>query len=280
MKPNKFTDWAVRLLKGVLIGTGFILPGVSGGALAAIFGLYERLISFLAHLRHEFKKNALFFLPVLLGIAAGIVLLSYPLGFFLERFPAQTMWCFIGCILGTLPFLWKKSGEKGRKPGHIAILVVSAVLGFAFLKWGASFFSGSLPPGFGTWVLAGVIIALGVLVPGLSPSNFLLYMGLYAPMTAAFKTLDLGVILPIALGAAACMLALSKLFDWIFSKAYAGMFHFILGVVIASTVMIVPTDFNYVSIDALFCAVACAAGIALGFWMSRLEEKYKPAVVG
>ncbi len=54
-------DWMLRFVKGMFIGSGFILPGVSGGALAAVFGMYERLISFLAHLTKNFKENVFVF---------------------------------------------------------------------------------------------------------------------------------------------------------------------------------------------------------------------------
>ena len=57
-------DWMLRFVKGMFIGSGFILPGVSGGALAAVFGMYERLISFLAHLTKNFKENVLFFVEM------------------------------------------------------------------------------------------------------------------------------------------------------------------------------------------------------------------------
>ncbi len=67
----------LRFVKGMFIGSGFILPGVSGGALAAVFGMYERLISFLAHITKNFKENVLFFLPVGLGGVTGIFLLSF-----------------------------------------------------------------------------------------------------------------------------------------------------------------------------------------------------------
>lgn len=58
-QPNK-SDWFLRFIKGMFIGSGFILPGVSGGALAAVFGIYERIISFLAHITKNFKENVLF----------------------------------------------------------------------------------------------------------------------------------------------------------------------------------------------------------------------------
>lgn len=277
MKKNAVFDWMLRFAKGIFIGTGFILPGVSGGALAAIFGLYERMISFVAHLTKNFKSNILFFLPVGLGMLAGIVLLAYPLGFFLEHYPAPTMWFFIGAILGTFPALWKEAGKKGRNPRHVIIMLVAAALGFAFLYFGASLFGGHVSQGFGAWILAGAIIALGVLVPGLSPSNFLLYMGMYGTMIDAFQHMNLLTLVPIAVGGVLCMLLFSKVVDMLFQKTYAGLFHVILGVVIASTLMIVPLDYNYLSWGALVCVLTCFGGILLGRWMSSLEEKYKPS---
>lgn len=276
MEHNKGIEWIIRMIKGVFVGTGFILPGVSGGALAAIFGLYERMITFMAHLTKDFKDNILFFLPVGIGMLLGIVLLSYPLGYFLEYYPAPTMWLFIGTILGTFPSLWREAGKKGREIRHIAVLMAALVAGLAFLLFGAEMIQGQVVQNFGTWILAGAIIALGMLVPGLSPSNFLLYMGMYGAMVEAFKRLDLTVLMPIAIGGIASILLLSKLVDMLFNRAYAVLFHIILGVVIASTLMIIPTDFNYLGVGTLVCAAACAAGAALGFWMSGLEEKYKP----
>lgn len=276
MEHNKGIEWVIRMIKGVFVGTGFILPGVSGGALAAIFGLYERMITFMAHLTRNFKENVLFFLPVGIGMLLGIVLLSYPLGYFLEYHLAPTMWLFIGTILGTFPSLWKEAGKKGREIKHIAVLMAALTAGLAFLLFGSEMFQGQVPQNFGTWIIAGGIIALGMLIPGLSPSNFLLYMGMYGAMVEAFKRLDLTVLVPIAIGGIVCVLSLSKLVDILFNKAYAVLFHIILGVVIASTLMIIPTDYNYLGPGTLVCAAACAAGAALGYWMSGLEEKYKP----
>jgi putative membrane protein len=267
-------DWFLRFLKGALIGTGFILPGVSGGALAAVFGLYERIINFIAHLTRDFVKNVLFFIPVGLGALAGMVILSRPLSFFLEHYEVYVLWFFIGAILGTLPALWKEAGKEGRQSRHILIMAATFLIGFTFLFFAEKLFSGHFPLNFGTWIAAGVLIALGVLVPGMSPSNFLVYMGMYKPMVDAFKTLDMLTLLPIALGAAICLFSLSKVMDTLFKKAYAGLFHFILGIVFASTVMIVPVSYNYLQPAALVCVGTVIAGAALGFWMSRLEDTY------
>jgi putative membrane protein len=101
-------------------------------------------------------------------------------------------------------------------------------------------------------------------------------MGMYDALVDAFKNLEIMVLVPIAIGGLVCVLAFSKLVDLLFNKAYTGLFHVILGVVIASTLMIIPIDFNYLSLGTLVCVATCAAGAALGYWMSRLEDKYKP----
>jgi putative membrane protein len=268
-------DWFLRYVKGIFIGSGFILPGVSGGALAAVFGVYERIIAFLAHITRNFKSNVLFFIPLGLGGVTGVFLFSFVVSFFLGTFETQILWFFVGCILGTIPQLWKQSGEKGRKSKHIVILIVTFALTLAVLLFGQSMFTGSIDQNFFTWMMAGALIGLGLIVPGLSPSNFLVYMGMYKAMSDGIKDLNFMIILPIVIGAVATVLLFSKLMDFIFKKAYAVLFHGILGVVFASTVMIVPRGYNYLSLGTFACVALCLAGAALGYWMCTLEKRYK-----
>jgi putative membrane protein len=148
-------------------------------------------------------------------------------------------------------------------------------LGFCLLYAAENFWQAGMPLNFITWIFSGALIALGVLVPGLSSSNLLVYLDMYKPMVDAFKTIDISVLAPLFLGAAACLFSLSAFIDFLFQRAYAGLFHFVVGIVIASTLMIVPLNYNYLNAGTLICAAAAAAGAALGFWMSRLEEKYK-----
>ncbi|MDR2465526.1 MAG: DUF368 domain-containing protein, partial [Streptococcaceae bacterium] len=96
-------SWTLRFAKGVIIALGFILPGVSGGVLAAILGIYERMLSFMAHIRQNFKENILYFLPVGIGGIVGIGLLSKPLEYLLQHYQVIVLWGFAGAIIGTLP---------------------------------------------------------------------------------------------------------------------------------------------------------------------------------
>lgn len=268
-------DWILRFVKGIFIGSGFILPGVSGGALAAVFGVYERIISFLAHITRNFKENVLYLFPIGLGGVTGVFLFSFVVSFLLGTYETQILWFFVGCIIGTVPALWEQSGKKGRQGRHIAILAIVFIISLSFMLYGEKLFDGDVPQNLATWMLAGALIGLGVIIPGLSPSNFLVYMGMYKDMSDGIKELDFLIIVPIAIGAVLIVLSLSKLIDLIFNKAYAGFFHTIMGVVFASTVMIVPRNYNYLSVGALVCLALCVAGIALGYWMCDLEKKYK-----
>ena len=276
MDGNKKNDWFLRFIKGMFIGSGFILPGVSGGALAAIFGIYERIISFLAHITKNFKENVLYFLPVGLGGVTGVFLLSFGVSFLLGEYETIILWFFVGCIVGTIPSLWKEAGKKGRATIDKSIMGVTFVLAFLFLIYGETLFNDQVAQNTWTWMIAGGLIGLGLIIPGLSPSNFLIYMGMYKAMSDGIKTLNLGVIIPIAIGAIIVVLSLSKIMDYIFSIAYAKLFHFILGVVFASTIMIIPKDYSGFGVfQYLLCVVMLVLGALLGSWMSRLEEKYK-----
>jgi len=271
-------DWTLRFVKGMFIGTGAILPGVSGGALAAVFGLYERLIAFLADLRKDFVANLLFFLPVLLGGLFGLFVLAFPLDYFLLNAKVQVMWFFIGCIAGTLPALFKEAGKRGRERWHLWLVGIVAVVALVVLVLARTYLDVTMPQNFLTWMLAGAIFALGMIVPGLSPSNFLLYFNMYQPLTAGIKELDPAVLIPVGIGAVLCVLAFARLMSRLLEIAYPVVFHTILGIVIASTAIIVPTVDEHLALDAVgwvTTIVLAAAGVAIGLWMGRLEEKYK-----
>lgn len=285
-KNNDIFSWLFRLVKGGIIGTGFIIPGVSGGVFAAIFGIYEPMIRFFGNITKDFWKNVKFFLPVGIGGVISVVLVSRVLGEFFKTAEVPLVWFFIGCVIGTLPGLYKKAGEKGRKNKHLYIGALSFVLMCAFLLFIQGILKDIKVPteSMWVWLLAGVLMALGAIVPGLSPSNFLLYLGIYGVMMERIGRIDFGVLIPVLVGAAACVLLLSKAFDTLFERTYAGMYHFILGIILASTVMIVPlngrlleneTVLSYSLPLVLISILTCLLGAALGYQMSLLEKKYK-----
>ncbi len=265
-------SWILRLVKGVLVGIGAIVPGLSGGVLMVIFGIYEPLIKFLANLKHKFIQNILFFLPVGIGGAIGVVAFSAVIDYAFSHFAAQFIWLFIGFIAGTLPSLWKTAGKEGRKTYHWIVLAIFAVGTFFFMRWMETIGSVTMTPNFLVWIMSGAIFALGMIVPGMSPSNFLIYLGLYQPMANGIKSLDFGVIIPLMIGVVLCILLFSKLVAWLFKKAYPFMYHFILGIVIGSTAAIIPSGVTGWTI--LVCAVMFILGGAASYALAKVDEKH------
>ncbi|RSJ73519.1 DUF368 domain-containing protein [Streptococcus cristatus] len=278
-------SWIARVLKGMIIALGFILPGVSGGVLAAILGIYERMIRFLAHIKENFIENVLYFTPVAIGMVLGIAAFSYPVNLLLDNYKVIVLWGFAGAIIGTIPSLIKESvKESDRDRADTVTFWLSFILSGVFL-YSLNGMVGTLPANFLSFVLAGALIALGILIPGLSPSNLLLILGLYSPMLTGFKRLDLfGTFLPIGIGGALALILFSKAMDYILKHYHSRVYHFIIGIVLSSTLLIVlPQSGNSESISyagvSIFTLVLAAfffgLGIWLGIWMSQLEEKYK-----
>ena len=272
-KSNPVVEWIVRLLKGIMVGIGFITPGLSGGVLAVVFGIYEPLIRFLGNLRHKFIKNMLYFIPVGIGGVIGMVAFAAVVDIAFTHHPALFTWLFIGFITGTFPSLFKTSGKEGRAWWHWLVLAVFAVGTVFLMRWMETIHTVQLSPSFFNWVLSGALIGLGVVVPGLSPSNFLIYFGLYQPMAAGLRVLDLGVVIPLGLGGLIIVLGLAKLIAWLFKKYYTWMYHFILGVVVGSTIAIIPEGVTGWTIA--LSALLFVLGALASFGLAKLDEKYE-----
>ncbi|KRN04661.1 DUF368 domain-containing protein [Holzapfeliella floricola] len=268
-------DWFLRVFKGMLIGSGFILPGISGGTLAVVFGVYERVITFLANIRKNFKQNVLFFLPLGIGGILGIVVFSLLMSVALAKYEYQMLWVFIGAIVGTLPTLFRQSTEQTKRTtADTIILITTALIMTVFLIFGQGLFS-QIPQNFFTWILSGFLIGLGVIIPGLSPSNFLIYMGMYQPMTDGLKTFDLGIVIPLAIGGILSLVTLSKLVNLILQNYHSRLFNFIIGVVIASTIVIIPLNVTYDVVTIISCAGLFLVGIGIAYLMTKLDQKEK-----
>ena len=278
-------SWISKMIKGIVIALGFILPGISGGVLAAILGIYERMIRFLAHPFKQLKEDVLYFLPVAIGMLLGIGLFSYPIEYLLEHYQVYVLWSFAGAIIGTVPSLVKEANRDSEKDKIDLIWFWTTFIISGIALYGLNFVVGSLSASFLNFILAGSLLALGILVPGLSPSNLLLILGLYAPMLIGFKSFDLfGTFLPIGIGAVLTLIAFSKFMDYALRVYHSRVYHFIIGIVLSSTLLILlpnagnPESISYAGLSIVSYVIIAfffALGIWLGIWMSQLEEKYK-----
>jgi len=248
---------------------GAVLPGLSGGALAAIFGIYEPIINFFSNIKKEFRANIKFFIPIALGGIFGIFILSHVLSYLLEYNLPEISIFFVGSMLGIFPNLVKQAGANGREPIHIVLTIFVAIGSFLLLSnaFETISYTGRTSISTSTWVASGGIVGLGLTFPGLSPSNFLMYLNLYQPLSEAISNLNFAIIIPVAVGGLLTVVLSAKLVAYLLRVAYAVVYHIILGLVITSTVMIVPREFN----SNLVIALCLIAGLTVGILMSRLE---------
>lgn len=270
---NVISAWIIRLFKGILAGIGAITPGLSGGVLMVVFGIYEPLVRWLADIRQKFLPNLRYFLPIGIGGIIGVVAFSAVIDYAFGHFAAQFTWLFIGFITGTFPSLLKTAGEQGRKNWHWLLLALFAVGIYLFMTWMETIHSVTMQPGFWGWVLSGALTGLGLVVPGMSPSNFLLYLGLYQPMANGIKNLDLSVILPLILGVVLVVFLFARLVSWLFRNHHALMYHVIIGIVIGSTAAIIPSGVNQIGV-ILACALLFLVGGAASYGLAKLDEKH------
>ena len=267
--PDSVGRWFARLLKGFAVGVGAILPGLSGGVLAVIFNIYSPMIRFLANIRKNFVKNVLYFIPVGIGGMLGVVVFARAVEAAFETYAAQFIVLFIGFVIGTFPSLFRQAGKRGRSRLDWGILVGSAV-GIMVLMLVANSASVTVPPSIPVWLGSGALIGLGLIVPGLSPSNFLIFFDLYDKMSADIAALQLATIIPIAVGGIVCVLLASKVVAWMFDTHYSRMYHLILGLVVGSSLAIFPTKVFPAYTTQGLADSGLSLGVALAFGIAML----------
>ena len=229
----------VSILQGAVIGLGAVLPGISGGVLCVIFGIYKPIMELLANPVRNFKTHVPKLIPVMIGIAAGFLGIANLLSFLLERYPNQSVCVFVGLIAGMLPSLFREAGEQGRTRGSYCSLVIAAVVIFALLI-SLQMASVTITPSFPWYLFCGFCLALSVIAPGMSFSTLLMPLGLYTPFVDGIGHLSMGVLIPGGVGALLTVICLAKLVNMLFERRYSIAFHAIIGIVIAATVMIIP----------------------------------------
>lgn len=273
---KKIFVWLFRVVQGALIGTGAILPGVSGGAMCAAFGIYEIMMNFIAHPIKSFKKNIQILVPVLIGAVIGFVLLAKAVTLLIEANSIIAMSLFAGLICGTVPGLAKDAVEKDAKKGWAGFIIALALSFVLFTFLASDAVSGSIVPSFGWFVFCGAVWALSFIVPGLSSSSILLFMGLYKPMSEGIGNLDFSVLLPMGLGFLPLVLLSARGVNHLLDKHGPAIRKTIIGFVISSVIIIIPPLDTMAGLDYLWAALSFFGGFAVALLMDLWGAKIKP----
>ncbi|MBE5816917.1 MAG: DUF368 domain-containing protein [Clostridiales bacterium] len=266
---KKILFWLYRVLQGALIGVGSILPGVSGGVLCVMFGIYRPIMELFTHPFKALKKHIFLFIPIGIGGVLGFFGLAKLVEYFFETSPQYMVCLFFGLIAGTIPSLYKEAGLQGRTKGSYVAMIASFIGLTVFLILMETLTSMSITPNIWWYFFCGVIWGLSLIVPGLSSSSILIFIGLYQPMTSGIANFALDVIIPLGVGIVASALALARGVNTLYEKKYSIISHIVIGLVSASAIMIVPRSYNGI-VEILVCIVCAAVGFAAAMGMDKL----------
>ncbi|MFP3959462.1 MAG: DUF368 domain-containing protein [Spirochaetaceae bacterium] len=263
----------INAVKGAIIGAANTIPGVSGGTLAVVTGIYDRLVRAVGYFFRGpggWRGNLRFLLPVGAGVIVGVLAFARVMDFFLGRYPDGTAFFFMGLILGSLPFI-VKTGFTGRvRPVHVVPFLVT----FGVLV--AAAMAGRPPQPAPITVVtptaavvlfaAGVLSAATMVVPGVSGSFVLLVIGLYPTVIAAARNLDVAVLSVFGAGVAVGIVGIARLIAFLLSRFRSTTYAAIVGLVAGSVVTLWPGRPTGIGV-ALVDVVLFAGGFALAYYL-------------
>lgn len=263
-------QYLLLVLRGILVGFGAIMPGISGGTLCVAFGMYQPLMQLLAHPIQTLRKDGLRLAAFVLGVGIGFVGLSGLASWLMAKDSDGITCAFIGLILGTLPGLWQDAGKTGRgRAAYGSLAAGFMVLGGALLvlRRGGGV---TIAPDFWGFLICGVFWGLSFVVPGLGSSTLLIFFGLYQPMLEGIAQLSFPVLIPLALGMGLCLLTLPRLVNLALEKKPVEIAHAIIGVTAASVLAVIPGGIFQSFGRGLTAVLYMLAGFVLAFVADRL----------
>lgn len=265
------TKLIINLICGIAIGAGAILPGISGGVLCVVFGVYQPIMELFSHPVSGIKSHWRMFIPIVVGWAIGFFAFSNLIKIMFGASELYATWLFIGLIAGEIPSLFKEAGKKGRNKNSYISMIIGFVVMFAVLLAISLLPNVEVKINFFAYLFAGVLWGLSIIIPGMTSSSILMCLGIYESFNEGLSVLKFSVIGPWVLGMGVTVLLFARLVNKAFAKHYSVCYHAVIGIVIASTLIIVPVfaDYNWVRI---LISLACLAG---GFVAAYLSESIK-----
>lgn len=208
-------------LKGILIGAGAILPGISSGVLCVVFGIYDKLVDSVINFFKDWRKNLIFLLPIIAGGFAGVLTFSKLLIFLFDEYLLPTKFAFIGLILGSTPILLKKANTDGVKIKNLLFFFITFTLSIILIiaeKNIGLHDMQSYENSFLLLILAGFCMSAGVVIPGVSSTAILMMFGVYTTYLTSISILNLSVLIPMGIGLIIGSLIFLKLIEICFKR--------------------------------------------------------------
>ncbi len=277
------------LIAGIVFGLANVIPGVSGGTMAVVFGVYERIINLIANIRRDFKKELPFILVFGAGAGIGILAFGKLMKWILVNHAVEANAFFIGVILGSIPLLvgyaFRKTSKRTGKTswvfsaGNIIPMLVTIAIMIPMAMAGdnseakeaaaAVQVTGFNPLNTLLYVAYGIIAVATMIIPGISGSFVMLLIGFYGTIIAAVADLNLLVLIPFTIGCVIGLFTVAKLIKWLLRKFPRQTYSAILGFVLGSILCIFP---GWSAMLAFWPILMVIVGFAAMTLCSRISE--------
>lgn len=271
------------IAKGFVIGLANIIPGVSGGTLALILGIYEKLLNAISSIFKKFKENFVFLLLVGIGLVAAVLLGSIGIEAALENYKIATTLFFIGLIVGGMPILFKKVKGKINYKNIIVFVIVFAIMMVV------TFVSGTAvkieTPTFFDYIkmfVMGVIASGTMVIPGVSGSMVLMSLGYYDLVIGCVASItdftllayNMQILIPFGIGVVVGIVFIAKIILILLNKFEVQTYFAIFGFIIASFVgMIYLNIKTFDLIQFIVGFILMIAGAFATYKLSTYEKK-------
>lgn len=261
-------NFLINYIKGLALGAGAILPGISSGVLCVIFGIYEKIIDSILGFFKDIKKNIKFLIPIFLGIGCGAILFGNVLVYLFENYNIPTHYTFIGLILGSVPIIAKKANNGHLfRLSYLFYTVISLLITLILIMLENNL---SYSVNSNNWlylILCGFFMSIGVVVPGVSSTAILMCFGIYDTYLTSVATLYFPVLISMGIGLLLGGFLFLKLIQYLLNNYPVQTYYSIIGFVFGSVLIIYPGfSFDITHIIGIIC-------FFIGIKIANLLEK-------
>lgn len=285
-------NFAVLFLKGILVGIANVIPGVSGGTIAVVLHIFDRLLDAINHFTSDVKKHISFLLPIALGAGFGILAFSVLINYTLTNYSLPTCGFFAGLVAGSIPLIYGIAKSKQPKGKSMANYIIYIALSFALVIFLATLNTpegGTVSVGSNVPVslmikalFGGIIASAAMIIPGVSGSFMLVLLGLYnivigyvALLKDFLLTWDFALLVniikflaPLGVGIIIGAILIAKVIEFLMNKHHTETYYIIMGLILGSLIGIFldPIAYgSYAGAIPISAYIAAAVTFAVGF---------------
>ena len=288
---KKIKDNFILFIKGFIMGIANVIPGVSGGTLAVILGVFKDFVGSISNIFKSFKKSVLFLLPIVLGMGVAVVASSKLIETCLTYYPLATILFFVGLILGGVPILFNKiKGEMKSIPNYIIFIIMfSFILLFTFVISGEKNVE-LVSLTFIDYILlfiVGAAASASMVIPGICGSMVLMTVGYYNSILATVSDIfnfanfwhNVSILIPFGLGVIVGILLIAKLITFLLNKFEVKTYFAIFGFIFSSLIVIFfKNNINFNIIEFIIGLFLMVGGFLISYFIAKFNKEDKETI--